>query len=99
MTDKRVLINGVSRRVTVKHLGANLVWIKERSKLITHIVSRDFWDGNVPAYQDTEGVKFERIEPVDQNLIERIEYVLHSGYDANDRELLREALAALKEKA
>lgn len=96
---KTMLLNGIVLGITEIH--STPLWVTVRDSMgDSHILPREFFEGKVPCYITRQGRYDSHIRPPPhQELIQRIEYVLHSGYDATDRELLREALAALKERA
>lgn len=95
---KTMLLNGIVLGIT--ETSSTDQWVTVRDTLgDTHILPRDFFEGSVPCYITRLGRYDVHNRPKPhQDIIERIEYVLHSGYDTNDRTLLREALAALKER-
>ena len=96
---KTMLLNGIVLGITEIH--STPLWVTVRDSMgDSHILPREFFEGKVPCYITRQGrYDSHNRPPPHQELIQRIEYVLHSGYDATDRELLREALAALKERA
>lgn len=99
MASKNILINGVVTDLRVEFVGDKILWLRDAPGYL-HILPKDFWEGKAPATEfSCDGNRYELCKSPHQELIQRIEYVLHSGYDATDRELLREALAALKERA
>lgn len=98
---KNFLIDGVVTPLESIAMGAEWTWAKDNLG-DTHVIPSGFFEGRVGAYITSRGRRYDQYGPKvspHEDLIQRIEYVLHSGYDANDRELLREALVAIKEQA
>lgn len=96
---KTIIIDGVPTELVEFQRGGRLMWAKEEHGLV-HILPVKLWEGHSPRYRANSSV-YELPGTVgkDQSLIQRIEYALHSRYDADNRQLLEEALALLKERA
>lgn len=94
---KTFLVDNVPTEFTETTRGTSYVWAVDK-KGTTHTLSKVFWAGLVGSYR-ANGVLYELPVGKDPSLIQRIEYALHSRYDADNRQLLEEALAVLKEKA
>ncbi|WP_443699618.1 hypothetical protein [Pseudomonas sp.] len=96
---KTIIIDGVATEVEMYMRGDQWAWVRD-PKGDTHILPIRFWAGSLPRWRSL-AADYELPATVgkDQSLIQRIEYALHSRYDADNRLLLEEALAVLKEKA
>lgn len=95
---KIINVDGYPTEMVEYNRGNQWVWVRDPD-MGTHILPVGFWEGHKPRYRARSLVYvLPGTVGKDQTLIQRIEYALHSRYDADNRLLLEEALAALKEK-
>ena len=101
MQTKNFLVDGVVTPLEATAVGAAWTWAKDNLG-DTHIVPRDFFEGKVGCHFTARGKRYDqygRTAPPHEDLINRIEYAIHSRYDADNWQLLQEAAAALKGQA